>query len=65
MTGVASPGIASVQTGNANIRPMSMLTFAAKTDNKRGGGIVRAIAAQADPDGWQEGNNSFRQALLA
>ena len=54
MTGAASPGIASVQTGNANIRPMSMSTAAAKTNDKRGGGIVRAIATQADPDGWQE-----------
>ena len=50
--------------GNANIRPMSMLTTAAMTNDERGGGTVRAITTQADPDGWREWKNTFRQALF-
>ena len=64
MTGVAKPGLQSVQPSSANIRPMSMLTTAAKTNDKRGGCIVRANATQADPDGWQEWKNTFWLALF-
>ena len=64
MTGAASPGLQSVQPSSANIRSMSMLTTAARTNDKRGGGIVRANATQADPDGWQEWKNTFRRALF-